>query len=206
VSLGVHRSDTTVLQTSGLSALAFELVPRSVLSSTWALVGCATVLVAAWRTSLALRSVGVVVLVSAAIAALIDDGGSLVSLLLVASLLFAKRLDSKVSNPLLAVVVVIAMSVVLCRGLALALPMALATLGWGAGAFLLVALGLALRDRILRVAGLVVLACAILRLVVFDLSGLPTDGRILTFVLLGVAMLALSFGYARFKERLTQWL
>jgi hypothetical protein len=76
------------------------------------------------------------------------------------------------------------------------------TLGGAVVALVLIGIGLASRERSLRFAGLAVLALAAGKLLFFDLARLPTDQRILTFVASGAILLALSYGYARFKARL----
>ncbi|EAU63321.1 hypothetical protein STIAU_1700, partial [Stigmatella aurantiaca DW4/3-1] len=39
------------------------------------------------------------------------------------------------------------------------------------------------------------------RLLLVDLSRLPTDQRVITFILLGVLLLLISYTYTRLKER-----
>jgi len=90
-------------------------------------------------------------------------------------------------------------------GLALAwlvgerMPSGLTTLGWGVAAFLLFALGFTVRERGYRLVGLGVLAVTLGRLMLVDLAGLPPDERILTFILLGVMLLAVSYVYTRLR-------
>jgi uncharacterized membrane protein len=67
-----------------------------------------------------------------------------------------------------------------------------------------VAIGFVLRERVLRLAGLATLSISIGRLVVADLKGLPMDARILTFVSLGVLLLALSFAYTRLRPSMSE--
>jgi hypothetical protein len=86
------------------------------------------------------------------------------------------------------------------------LPWPERTLSWVLAAAILVGLGLALRERLLRFAGLGVVALAALKLLVFDFADLPTDQRILTFVVSGAVLLGLSFAYARFKDKLERLL
>ena len=75
------------------------------------------------------------------------------------------------------------------------MPQDLTTLGWGVAAFGLFALGFAVRERWYRLVGLAVLAVTLGRLLLVDLSGLPPDQRILTFILLGAMLLAVSYVY-----------
>lgn len=81
------------------------------------------------------------------------------------------------------------------------MPKELLTLGWGVAAFGLFVLGFTLRERWYRFVGLAVLAVTLGRLLFVDLKGLPPDQRILTFLLLGVMLLAISFVYTRLRGR-----
>jgi uncharacterized membrane protein len=82
------------------------------------------------------------------------------------------------------------------------MPQGLVTLGWVVAAFGLFALGFGVRERWYRLAALAVLGLALLRLLVVDLAGLPADQRILTFILLGVMLLVISYTYTRLRGRL----
>jgi uncharacterized membrane protein len=66
-------------------------------------------------------------------------------------------------------------------------------------AFGLFALGFAVHERWYRLVGLAVLAVTLARLLLIDLAGLPPNQRILTFILLGVMLLAVSFVYTRLR-------
>ncbi|HYO68624.1 MAG TPA: DUF2339 domain-containing protein [Archangium sp.] len=79
------------------------------------------------------------------------------------------------------------------------MPSDLTTLGWGVAAFGLFALGFAVRERWYRLLGLAVLAFTLGRLLFVDLSGLPPNQRILTFILLGLMLLAVSYVYTRLR-------
>ncbi|MCY1081489.1 DUF2339 domain-containing protein [Archangium lansingense] len=79
------------------------------------------------------------------------------------------------------------------------MPSDLTTLGWGVAAFGLFALGFAVRERWYRLVGLAVLTFTLGRLLFVDLSGLPPNQRILTFILLGVMLLAVSYVYTRLR-------
>jgi hypothetical protein len=86
------------------------------------------------------------------------------------------------------------------------MPANLATLAWVVAAFVAMAVGFVVRERAYRLSGLGMLALALGRLFVLDLSELPMDRRILTFILLGVILLAISFAYTRLRHRLEQWM
>ncbi|MFP2912514.1 DUF2339 domain-containing protein, partial [Pyxidicoccus sp. 3LFB2] len=62
-------------------------------------------------------------------------------------------------------------------------------------------LGFAVRERWYRLAALAVLGLALLRLLVVDLGNLPADQRVLTFILLGVMLLVVSYTYTRLRDR-----
>ncbi len=81
------------------------------------------------------------------------------------------------------------------------MPRELTTLAWGVAAFGLFALGFGVRVRWYRLVGLAVLAVTLGRLLFVDLSGLPPNQRILTFILLGVMLLAVSYVYTRLRGR-----
>jgi uncharacterized membrane protein len=73
------------------------------------------------------------------------------------------------------------------------------------GAALLVA-GFTWRERVLRVSGLVLFMLCIAKLFVYDLRELDTLSRILSFVVLGVMLLAASWVYTRFREKIRRLL
>ncbi|OJH42065.1 DUF2339 domain-containing protein [Cystobacter ferrugineus] len=79
------------------------------------------------------------------------------------------------------------------------MPEELTTLGWGVAASGLFLLGFTVRERWYRFVGLGVLAFTLGRLMLVDLSGLPPDQRILTFLMLGVMLLAVSYVYTRVR-------
>jgi uncharacterized membrane protein len=81
------------------------------------------------------------------------------------------------------------------------MPSGLATLGWVVAAFGMFAVGFALRERRYRLAGLGGLALALGRLILVDLAKLPIGQRVLTFILLGVMLLVISYTYTRLRDR-----
>ncbi|MFL5345111.1 MAG: DUF2339 domain-containing protein [Hyalangium sp.] len=81
------------------------------------------------------------------------------------------------------------------------MPQGLTTLGWVVAAFGMFAVGFALSERRYRLAGLGVLALALGRLLIVDLAKLPTNQRIITFILLGVILLIISYTYTRVRHR-----
>ncbi|BDS08115.1 hypothetical protein NT6N_31550 [Oceaniferula spumae] len=77
---------------------------------------------------------------------------------------------------------------------------------WALLAALLFTAGLALRCRPYRLIGLFWLAAAVLHVVFIDVMKLETPGRILSFITLGLVLLALGFLYNRFQETIRKFL
>ncbi|MBN9658729.1 MAG: DUF2339 domain-containing protein [Acidobacteria bacterium] len=80
------------------------------------------------------------------------------------------------------------------------------TVAWGLQGLMLLAAGFPARERILRLTGLVLLLSCILKLFIYDLRNLETLPRILSFMALGVILLAVSWVYTRFRERVRKLL
>ena len=80
------------------------------------------------------------------------------------------------------------------------------TASWSALALVLFTCGIALRERLYRWLGLGILACALGRVVVFDVWKLETLYRILSFMALGIVLLVLGFIYNKYQEKLKEWL
>jgi uncharacterized membrane protein len=73
-------------------------------------------------------------------------------------------------------------------------------------ALVLFVFGMASRERMYRWAGLGILACALGRIIIFDVWKLDVLGRILSFLALGVALLVLGFIYNKYQEKIKEWL
>jgi uncharacterized membrane protein len=82
----------------------------------------------------------------------------------------------------------------------------LLTVSWSLLALVVLGGGFALRERIYRLLGLVILAGAIGRIFCIDVWQLETIYRILSFLVLGAVLLALGFLYNRFADALRRWL
>ena len=80
------------------------------------------------------------------------------------------------------------------------------TLALGVAGVLLVGLGLGFGERMLRLSGLAVFALGILRLFVNDLVSLTGLTRVVSFVLSGLVLLAVSWAYTRFRDRIRRYL
>ena len=71
---------------------------------------------------------------------------------------------------------------------------------------LVFAAGLTLRERIYRLGGFTILGLALGRLFLFDVWKFDSLFRIISFLVLGAALLALSFVYHRFSEAFRKYL
>ena len=80
------------------------------------------------------------------------------------------------------------------------------TVAWGLQGTALLIAGFALRDRQLRLSGLVLLGVCILKAFVYDFSELETVYRIFSFIVLGSLLLAVSFIYTRYREQIRRML
>src|SRR6185295_2993088 len=74
------------------------------------------------------------------------------------------------------------------------------TIAWGVEGIALLAAGFPLRDRVLRLSGIALLMFCILKLFLFDLRHLETLPRILSFMVLGLILVAVSWVYTRFRD------
>jgi uncharacterized membrane protein len=77
---------------------------------------------------------------------------------------------------------------------------------WGIEGALLLAAGFALRDRLLRLPGLMLLLGCILKLFLWDLRHLDTLPRIFSFIGLGLILVGVSWVYSRFREQVSRLL
>jgi uncharacterized membrane protein len=80
------------------------------------------------------------------------------------------------------------------------------TVAWGAQGIALLVAGFPLRDRVLRLSGMGLLGVCILKLFVYDLRFLDTLPRILSFIVLGLILVAVSWIYTRFREHVERFL
>ena len=82
----------------------------------------------------------------------------------------------------------------------------LLTVACGIQGVILLGSGFPLRDRVLRISGLALLLACILKLFVWDLRHLDTLPRIVSFIVLGMILLGVSWIYTRFRERVARLL
>jgi uncharacterized membrane protein len=80
------------------------------------------------------------------------------------------------------------------------------TVAWGVEGLGLLFAGFPLRERSMRFAGLILLLVCVLKLFVWDLRNLEMPFRVLSFIVLGVILIGVSFVYSRFRERVSKYL
>lgn len=73
---------------------------------------------------------------------------------------------------------------------------------WAIYASALIGIGIVKKIRILRVLGIILVGVTTVKVFFFDLSELKTIYRIVSFVILGLLLLAVSYLYNRFKHRI----
>jgi len=81
------------------------------------------------------------------------------------------------------------------------MPQRWLSLGWAVEGLALVVIGFRLPDKYYRVAGLVMFALLLLKILFVDLAAAETIWRILSFVGAGAILLLASYGYAKFNAK-----
>jgi uncharacterized membrane protein len=82
----------------------------------------------------------------------------------------------------------------------------LLTMAWTVEGFLLLAMGFGVRERSLRLSGLALLLVCLVKVFLVDLRGVETLYRIFSFIVLGVILLLVSFGYTRYRSVVRRYL
>jgi uncharacterized membrane protein len=126
-------------------------------------------------------------------------GGAVAACLFVAQFLISQERLSRLFYSLLA------------TGLATALLFqevsgSMLTVAWGIEGAVLLGLGFLLRDRTFRLSGLVLFLVCVGKLFVYDLRALETLYRILSFFVLGVILVGVSWLYTRFRDQIQRYL
>ena len=80
------------------------------------------------------------------------------------------------------------------------------TMAWAAEALALLGAGFPLRDRVQRLSGLALFMICVLKLFLYDLRELETVNRILSFIVLGLILVGVSWMYTRFRDRIQRYL
>jgi len=80
------------------------------------------------------------------------------------------------------------------------------TMVLAAEALALLGAGFPLRDRLQRLSGLALFMICVLKLFLYDLRQLETINRILSFIVLGLILVGVSWMYTRFRDRIQRYL
>jgi hypothetical protein len=80
------------------------------------------------------------------------------------------------------------------------------TVAWGIEGIALLIAGFPLNDRVQRLTGLALFLVCILKLFVYDLRHLETMYYILSFIVLGLMLVSVSWLYTRFRDRIQRYL
>jgi hypothetical protein len=84
-------------------------------------------------------------------------------------------------------------------------PGRMLTVAWALEGTALLVLGFPMRERALRMYGLLLLSVCIFKVFLYDLQELETVFRILSFIVLGLLLLGASLLYTRFREQLSRY-
>ena len=90
--------------------------------------------------------------------------------------------------------------------LALKMRAGMVTVAWGFEGVLIVLLALAANERSYRLTGLILLLVCVGKILVRDAWGLAPRDRYVTFIILGAALLLVSFLYSKYRETIRQFL
>ncbi len=80
------------------------------------------------------------------------------------------------------------------------------TVAWGIEGIALLLAGFPLSDRVFRLSGLALFLVCVLKLFLYDLRHLETMYRILSFIVLGLMLVSVSWIYTRFRDRIQRYL
>jgi predicted membrane protein DUF2339 len=90
--------------------------------------------------------------------------------------------------------------------LALKMRLGLVTVAWGVEGVLIMLFALAVKERSFRLTGLALLLLCVGKVVVMDVWGLQPRDRYITFIIVGAALLFVSYLYSRYRDAIRQLL
>jgi len=90
--------------------------------------------------------------------------------------------------------------------LALQMRAGMVTVAWGIEGVLIILLALAVNERSFRLTGLLLLLVCVAKIMLRDAWGLAPRDRYITFIILGAALLLVSFLYSKYREAIRQFL
>jgi hypothetical protein len=143
------------------------------------------------------------------------------AVILLASMFFAFRLRGRFSrpqnmNPWLRPFAIIASRpeqveffvpiILLTCMLALKMRAGMVTVSWGIEGVLIVLLALAVKERSFRLTGLGILLLCVAKVMALDVWGLQARDRYITLIIVGAALVFVSFLYTRYRDAIRQFL
>src|SRR5467141_1839585 len=141
--------------------------------------------------------------------------------ILLASMFFAFRLRGRFSlpqnmNPWLRPLAIVASRpeqveffvpiILLTCMLALKMRAGMVTVSWGIEGVLIVLLALAVKERSFRLTGLGILLLCVAKVMALDVWGLQARDRYITLIIVGAALVFVSFLYTRYRDAIRQFL
>jgi len=90
--------------------------------------------------------------------------------------------------------------------LALKMRAGMVTVSWGLEGLLIILIAIAVNERSFRLTGLVLLLVCVGKVLLMDAWGLAARDRYVTFIILGAALLAVSFLYSKYRDTIRQFL
>jgi uncharacterized membrane protein len=97
-------------------------------------------------------------------------------------------------------------AILLTLMLVLKMRAGMVTVAWGIEGVLIVSLALAVGERSFRLTGLVLLLACVAKIMLRDAWGLAPRDRCVTFIILGAALLLVSFPYSKYRDAIRQFL
>src|ERR1700687_2508253 len=143
------------------------------------------------------------------------------AVILLASMFFAFRLRGRFSlsqnmNPWLRPLAIIASRpeqveffvpiILLTCMLALKMRAGMVTVSWGIEGVLIILLALAVKERSFRLTGLGILLLCVAKVMALDVWGLQARDRYITLIIVGAALVFVSFLYTRYRDAIRQFL
>ena len=96
--------------------------------------------------------------------------------------------------------------VLLTLMLALKMRAGMVTVSWGLEGLLIILMAIAVNERSFRLTGLILLLVCVGKVLAMDAWGLAPRDRYVTFIILGSALLAVSFLYSKYRDTIRQFL
>ena len=90
--------------------------------------------------------------------------------------------------------------------LALKMRAGMVTVSWGLEGLLIILMAIAVNERSFRLTGMILLLVCVGKVLLMDAWGLAPRDRYVTFIILGAALLAVSFLYSKYRDTIRQFL